>query len=453
MKKKILSHTHLQVLILLFCSLILNSFSQQPNQHVYKIGEVRATGRSLYTIAVPSFTTAGGSAKLQKGTFSSIIYNDLELSGFFQRVKGQNYINEQHILDIRSKKINHAEWRRLRTNFLVRGTYTLTAESISAKVELWESGKGIRIFGREYSNYGVNQWRTLAHKISDDIHYYVTSKRGVANTKIAYVQGVKSNRGRIKEINVMDADGSNIIRLTNEKNLVATPCWGMNGAEIFFTTYKDFNPDLARISINGGKTSFISRRSGFNLSPNWNSATKRIVLTLGKDGNSEIYTMDRNGKGLKRLTWSKAIDSSPNWFPNGRQIVFTSDRTGGPQIYVMDKDGVNTRRLTHQGTYNDSAVVSPKGDRIAFTGRSRGIFNIYTMDINGQNWVQLTGAKSNQGNNEDPSWSPNGEQLVFTSDRRGGVAQIFIMNADGSQQKQITSKGMNHSPVWSPIYE
>jgi TolB protein len=249
----------------------------------------------------------------------------------------------------------------------------------------------------------------------------------------------------------MDADGHDQKRLTFDNSLTQAPCWGQNGAEIYYTSHKDWNPDLFGLQLGAMKTWPISCFPKMNYAANWSPQRERIVLTLGKDGNSEIYTMDRSGnpKSLQRLTWTPGIDSSPCWNPAGNQIVFVSDRTGTPQVHIVHADGTGDRLLTRQGAYNQAPVWSPKGDLIAYSSRGEdGHHNICTIRLDGTDQRQLT---RKQGNNEDPSWAPDGEHLVFASDRlRFSEFQIYIMRTDGSNQRPITDQSNNHSPAWSP---
>ena len=418
------------------------------------IGEVRGEGKLLYQVAIPSFSQLPGSeSALKKEALPDIIYHDLEVSGVFARVKPQNFIDEQRRLELNESEPKFVEWSRLKANFLVTAGYQLTASEISAQVTLWDVGKGIRIFAKEYKKFTPTQWRILAHRVSDDIHFYLTNEKGVANTRILFVHGENPKRNQVKEVWIMDADGANNKQITRDNSLAVTPCWGAKGTEAYYTSYKDYNPDLCVVTLDGsGDGDFISRWPTFNLSPSWNETNKHIALILSKDGNSEIYTMDRSGQQLKRLTRTRYIDSSPHWFPNGRQMLFTSDRAGTPQIYMMDAEGINQRRLTFRGSYNDSAVISPKGDKIVLASRNANIFDLWMIDLDGRNWKRLTGVNGSQGNNEDPTWSPNGRQIAFMSDRTG-TKQIWIMNADGSNHRQLTTKGSNQSPSWSPFFD
>jgi TolB protein len=407
---------------------------------------IKSQGREAARIAVPTFDLGGSSAALKENRFHEVIYNDLELTGYFQRGRNQTFIEETHQRDAKSGNVDFPEWKRLDVLFLLAGNYEIQGDQIEATCILYYVPTGKRIFGKRFSN-PLDQWRVLAHRISDEILDFITGNEGIANTKILYVSSLDT-RHQVREVWVMDADGENARPLTNDGSLVATPCWGANGTEIYYTSYRNYNPDLYGVFLKGGSPWVISPYPGLNVSPAWSQARQLLALTLGKDGNSELYLMDRNGKSMKRLTFDRSIDASPQWSPSGHDIVFTSDRTGSPQIYIMDADGVSTpRRISFVGSnYCDSAAWSPKGDKIAFVARQNGVFDIYVCEVDGSNPKRLTQGLSN---NEDPFWSPNGQMLTFSSDRTGN-SHIWVMGSDGSNPRQLTRRGFNTSPAWSP---
>lgn len=399
-------------------------------------------------VGIPTFTSKGLPANLPPGFFRDVIYRDLEWFGDFAKCpKPQQFLDEADARDVRSGQIDFAEWGRQDCVYVLKGDVSVEAGLLTAEVRCFNVLTGKRVMGLRYRLYPLESARKLAHHISDDVIMAVRkTTAGVCNTQIAFVS---RRGGRNKEIWVMDADGENQVQLTHDASTDLTPCWGLYGTEIYYTTYKDTNPDLCAIQVSTGKWWFVSRRPGLNYCADWCPVNQRIALTLGRDGNSEIYSMDRTGKDptLLRLTRCAAIDTSPSWSPDGSRIVFTSDRSGYPQVHVMDADGNNERRLTLQGSQNVSPSWSPKGDRIAFVGLDKGTYDVYTMNLEGLNWLQLT---NHSDNSEDPTWSPDGEHLVFSSNRTGDY-QIYIMRAlDGKNLHQLTKAGVNESPAWGP---
>lgn len=422
--------------------------AQQPQE----IGHVKPNSYSTRAIAIPPFEMQGDQA-LQGDILSETLGNDLRLSGFFHQPTNPQFVAQTHALDVKEGKIHYAEWSRLDVSYVVKGKYTIKGDQLEAEARTYDATSGTYIFGKKYPGYSSSDPRYLAHRIANDIVQRITGWPGVAHTKMVFARDNGMVGGKnTKEIFVMDADGQNVRKITDDKSLDVTPSWGANGTEVYYTTYKDFNPDLAGIFLNGSYNWFISRFPGLNISANWSQKRGLIVLTLYKDGNSELYLLNREGKGPggkepKRLTFNKAIDGSPCWSPNGDQIVFTSDRGGSPQIYIMDESGVNVRQLTRQGDYNDSAVWSPRGDRIVYASRINGVFQIMSIAPTGEDLQQLT---TGNASSEDPTWAPNGWAIAYTSDVTGNK-QIHTMFIDGRQIDRLTKGNACYSPDWSPM--
>jgi TolB protein len=396
-------------------------------------------------IGIPTFAVRAG-APLPQNNFHEIIYRDLEMTGLFDRARNQGFVEETAVRDRKTGTPDFNEWRRLDVQFHVDGAYEVSGNQLTVTVILNNVASGKRIFGKRFTNT-LDQQRIIAHRVSDEILKFGTGLDGVANTKILYVTS-NDPLNKVREIFLMDADGYGQRQVTNDRSLTGTPCWGANATEFYYTTYRDFNPDLSGAYLKGGAPWFVSRYPGLNTSPSWSPRRQRILLTLGKDGNSELYTITRDGKNPRRLTSTPGIESTASWSPDGNDVVFTSDRGGGsPQIYVMDAEGLNAHRISFvNSNWCDGGAWSPKGDKIAFAARVGNSFHIFMSEVNGSNAVQLT---SGAGNNEDPSWAPNGELITFTSDRTG-APQVYVMTADGQRLTQLTTRDYNTAPAWSP---
>lgn len=419
-------------------------------QNPAELGVVQAGQLEPSVIAIPQFD-AGGGAGLADNVLAATIQRDLTLSGFFKPPANPGFITETEAMDIRDNTIHYAEWFRAGAAYVVKGKYKIVDNKIQAEVRAYDTTGGKYIFGKLYTDYPKENPRRLSHYIANDIQKKITGVPGVAHTQMLMIgeSGPAAGGGTAKEVFLMDADGNNLIKLTSDKNLAATPAWGAKGTEIYFTTYKDYNPDLMGMVLNSNKKWYISRRSGFNISPSWSDGGQMIALTLSRDGNSEVYTVDRAGKNLKRLTFSRSIDSSPCWSPDGKTIAFTSDRTGGPQVHLMSASGENVRRLTHNTNYNDGPSWSPKGDLIAYSSRVDGTFQICLIRPDGSDFRQLTNAPYNC---EDPSFSPNGYLILYTSEQTG-KKQLNTMFVDGRPLGQLTTGVPHYSSAWSPMFD
>ena len=192
----------------------------------------------------------------------------------------------------------------------------------------------------------------------------------------------------------------------------------------------------------------------------------RIAFASDRDGDLEIYMINADGTSLVRLTESKGFDVPRSWSPDGRKLAFVSDRSGSHNIYVMSVDGSEPIiQLTHDSEGAGTPSWSPDGQRIAFTLSPQSIFNpdseIYVMDADGNNTRQLT---DNDASDFLPVWSPDGETIVFTSriatnswvkDNTDTIHQryntnIYLMNADGSDLRQLTHDNISGGISWSP---
>lgn len=288
------------------------------------------------------------------------------------------------------------------------------------------------IIGKKRYTIGSNP-RWTAHKIADDVIKTLTGEDGVAETKVSF----SIKEGKSKEIGIVDYDGFGAYRATKGGGLKLFPEFSRKGSDIIFSFYSRddlwvYSLDLSRHSIKP-----IIQCSGINSAPTFSPDGSKIAFSGTKDGNPEIYIADRNGRHPRRITHSKAIDTSPSFSPNGRQIAFVSDRAGSPQVYIMDIDGTDVRRLTFEGSYNTSPSWSPKGDLVAYASKENGRFQICITDLSGEFKLSLT----QEGNNENPSWSPDGLHLVYSS-----TDGIYVMHWDGSGKKKIAG---GTSPSWS----
>ena len=192
----------------------------------------------------------------------------------------------------------------------------------------------------------------------------------------------------------------------------------------------------------------------------------QIAFTSDRDGNFEIYMMDADGKNQRRLTNSRRDDRSPSWSPDGKHIAFTSSSkirnvVGGhppfvvgelPHIYMMDADGGNQRRLTNSPFAEWEPSWSPDGKHIAFTSSGAmdtAGWHIYVVDADGKNPRKLD---PNSQGGWYPSWSPDSKHIAFVSARDGWRNNnIYVIDVDGKNQQRLTDGPHGDGyPSWSP---
>jgi TolB protein len=136
-------------------------------------------------------------------------------------------------------------------------------------------------------------------------------------------------------------------------------------------------------------------------------------------------------------------------------MAFNSNRlgSGAPQIYVMDADGSDADLISPyvygSPGYYTSPDWSPRGDRVAFHGRigRGGRYQILVAEVEdrGAKVLQLTG----EGNNQDPSWAPDGRHLIFAGERSFGYG-LFVVDAATGRIRPLVSNIRPRNPAWSP---
>lgn len=424
--------------------LISNYYIETSSHSAEVYLNILATTGKKITIAVPEFLKSDDLSESSPVSrqISDIIINDLKFSGLFMIAETANFPPGTKLNDQESIKKTMADWALAGVQAAIEGSYSIKGSNLIIEAKLHDLTTNQLITGKRYSG-NKNFIRYMAHQFSDEVVFQFTGERGVAHTKIAYVSNASGN----KEIYIMDYDGYNPVRVTNNRSINLTPIWAPDGRAIAFTSYQMEYPFLYLLYIYEGRQVVISSFRGLNTTPAWSPDGKMVAYTLSKDGNPEIYVLKLASGELKRLTNNRFIDTSPSWSPTGREIVFTSDRSGTPQIWIMDAEGANVRRLSFEGSFNDQAKWSPKGDMIAYTSRQGGVFDIWVVNADGSNFRKLT---TGYGSNESPSWAPNGRHIVFSSSR-GGRAQLYTMFTDGTGQQRLTRDGGDAtSPSWSP---
>ncbi|MEO7684501.1 MAG: protein kinase [Gemmatimonadaceae bacterium] len=253
------------------------------------------------------------------------------------------------------------------------------------------------------------------------------------------------------EIYVMNADGSNERRLTNEKSVDFQPAFSPDGRQIAFASQRNGGHDIFVMNADGSQQRRVTNFGALGLqamSPTWDPDGKRITFnSRGKQ--TDIYVINLDGSGLVQLTEDPGGASQPAWSPDGEKIAFSSNRHGKPEAYVMNSDGSNQVRLTFNDAVDGRPAWSSDSRRIAFHSGRDGNFDIFVMNADGSNQVPLT---RNPGEDSYPSWSPDGKRIVFQRVVLGHN-QIFTINANGSGERRLTELSpvaFNGFPNWNP---
>ena len=148
------------------------------------------------------------------------------------------------------------------------------------------------------------------------------------------------------EIYVMNADGSDVRRLTNDPADDAMTTWSPDGTRLAFETNRAGSYDIWVMNADGTDPRPLTDHPADDEWPAWSPDGTRIAFDSGRDGNREIYVMDADGSNVVRLTHHPGFDSAPAWSRDGSRIAFSSDRAGSTDLWIMNADGSGLVRLT-----------------------------------------------------------------------------------------------------------
>jgi TolB protein len=211
----------------------------------------------------------------------------------------------------------------------------------------------------------------------------------------------------------------------------------------------------------GANSDKITNHKSVTLSPAWSPDSSKVAYTAfvqrakTKTRNADLFIYDL-GTGKRWLaSFRQGINSGAAFDTKSSDLYLTISQGGSPDIYKMSSDGTLGARITNgpRGAMNVEPSISPDGRKIAFSSDRSGNPMIYTMDADGSNAKRVTFAGKY---NATPSWSPDGKRLAFAgwSDDH---FDIFTMNSDGTEMIRITSAkkkngkwAQNETPVFSP---
>jgi Tol biopolymer transport system component len=216
--------------------------------------------------------------------------------------------------------------------------------------------------------------------------------------------------------------------------------------------------DLFTVRSDGTALTRLTRTRARESAPAWSPDGMRLLFIRETRGNADVFVAGADGRRPRRITDTRrANEYTPAWSPDGRRIAFTSNRTGDYELYVARADGAGVRRLTvdaRRGYGSYLPAWSPDGRWIAFSNNSRTPENaeIYVVRPDGKGLRRLTHTRGNAeilGDDGWPAWSPDGRQIVFSSNRTGD-GDVWIMAADGRRERRLT--GLRRRDDWAPRF-
>ncbi|MGB4102054.1 MAG: Tol-Pal system beta propeller repeat protein TolB [Alphaproteobacteria bacterium] len=400
-------------------------------------------------IAIPDFAGSNSEAAQMGRDLVRVINNNLTRSGLFKTVDPRSFVQDMASLQVQPK---FADWRILNSQALVVGKVEPQGDGqLRVEFRLWDVFSESQMTGLSYKTVPQN-WRRIAHIISDAIYKRITGEDGYFDTRIVYVSETGAATARIKRLGIMDQDGENHRFLTDGRALVLTPRFSPTAQEITYMAFYNNRPRVYLFNIDTGRQEMLGDFPNMTFAPRFSPDGNRVIFSLSNNGNADIYAMDLRTRRTQRLTNSASINTGPSFAPDGRQITFESDRGGTQQIYTMSSDGGNVQRITFgEGRYG-TPVWSPRGDLIAFTKQYQGQFYVGVIRPDGSGERLLTQAYHVEG----PTWAPNGRVLMYfkESSVSGGKskrARLYSIDLTGYNEREITTPLDASDPAWSPL--
>jgi tol-pal system beta propeller repeat protein TolB len=288
--------------------------------------------------------------------------------------------------------------------------------------------------------------RFAIHGVSDEVERWITGTRGIASTKIAFVEG--------KSLKVVDSDGANE-RLLPTIGAALSPSWHPTGRWIVYSDADDRGTRIAQIDLRNNRTQLLAASNrGLNITPVYTKDGKNIVWAAGGDSPAELFLASAAGDDSVAVPFvgrSGFETTSPTFSPDGKQVAFMSPRPLTPQLFMMNVDGTGLRPLTPvvagKRSYRTGPDWSPNGTEIAFQ-QQNGDFQVWTITVKDRSMHQLT----NEGENEDPSWAPDGRHMSITR-RLGAIGDqrnIWVLDERTGRLRQLTQSGDARLSDWSP---
>lgn len=436
----------MKFLITAFCFLLLSVSSAKAQLTV----DITSGKLEALPIAISKFHPQRPEFANLSRDIPAIIAKNLQNSGLFEPLNPNSFIQSPE--SIEAEQPRFGEWRAINAQALVSGTVTQTPDGRTrVEFRLWDVFSQQQLTGTAYMTTPQN-WRRIAHIISDEIYKRITGEDGYFDTRIVYIAESGAVTSRIKRLAIMDQDGQNHRFLTPAGELVLTPRFSPTAQEITYMSYKGGQPRVYLYNIDTGRQELLGNFPGMTFAPRFSPDGNKVVMSLAKNGNTDVYELDLRSRQSRQLTNHIGIDTAPSYAPAGNQIVFESDRGGTQQLYVMNSNGGDTRRITFgQGRYANP-VWSPRGDLIAFTKMLGGQFYIGVIRPDGTGERLITKAYHVEG----PSWSPNGRVLTYfkevrTEGGRGRASKLYTIDLTGYNERVLPTPAGGSDPAWSPI--
>lgn len=383
-------------------------------------------------------------------SITTIVQRDLMHGNRFNVVEG---VPE----GLRTGAVDYRQWNSLNVVYLVTGSVIPGQAGYEVDLTVHDVVYARVVHTGRYRLPPASDaaFRMAVHALSDEVVSRALNLPGSAATRIVTTR--QHGDGNY-DLLIMDADGFGMRRIAGFGGQIYSPVWSPDGRRILYATGGDTWQLVEREVATGRQRTFDPGGDMIMPPAAYSPDGTKIVLGLWRQNGAEIFEYDvSRGCCLRKLSGNtNTISMYPTYSPDGRQIAFMSDRIGRPAVYVMDADGGSATMLSPfiSGQASDYAAPSwsPTSSRVAFHGvwnrQMRGAYQIMIADATrpGAQIEQIT----SRGNNEDPSWAPDGRNIVYTAvgDGPGG---LYIIDVETKTRRLLAPGNNLRMAEWSPV--
>ncbi len=371
---------------------------------------VRKSGANKASVSLSELRSGGVYGRL----FAQTLQNDLKLSGWFEVLPPG-----------RAGSVT------------IKGIAADSGGGMQSNLRVSWPGKA---FNWNKASSGRQEVRNQAHKLADEMVRLIAGEKGIASTKIVFV----NRRGRNNaDVYMCDADGGSMMQLTRDNIAAVGPRWAPNGKDIFYTSFVKGYPAIYRLVNYGRNRRMLAPFKGLNTGAAVSPDGSRIALILSYQGNPELYVLEVASGRISRMTKTlHGVEASPCWSPDGRSIVYVSDVSRKPNLYVVNVATRQSRRLTYRGTENVNPDWNAKGG-IVYASKSGGGWQIAVLDpARGESSLSYI---TKEGGYEHPSWAADGRHIVCSR-----YSTLYILDTLGDPPVRLIKIAGNWmSPDWS----
>ena len=247
-------------------------------------------------------------------------------------------------------------------------------------------------------------------------------------------------------IHIVDAVGGAEARLFGIDANAWSPALSPDRARVAFSCYVNGQGQIYVMNADGSNVVNISNNAFCDAAPEWSPDGSRIAFVSDRGGDWDICVMNADGSAQRRLSTSPGIERSPAWSPDGSTLAFESDRNGDFDIFLINAEGGNERALLSRSRNEYQPIWSPDGRRLACTvgmyGNRRDVMVVDAETGACEHPKALTHAAKGwwQFNNVTSiAWSPDGTRIAGAYEKRL-ESGVFVITVDGKELTELVAR-------------